>query len=137
MKLSCHSQTEKGEWAGGNCAIFLNIPTCNSRPSFPNCTLECNFVTFPGCRWVNGTCKLQRACTFAHGEKELEAWNEHLEKMEKQRKMKTEEGKDEKTRCGRPESSSNKVNYYDVQSRCYYDSIFVIGLRKSSVISFL
>ena len=29
-------------------------------------------------------CKLGRGCTFAHGEKELTAWNEHLKKMEKE-----------------------------------------------------
>lgn len=82
-------------------------------------------------------CKLQRACTFAHGEKELEAWNDHLEKMEKRGQMKTQEGKEEKTTGGRFESTSNKVNYYGMQPRCNYDSIFFIGLRKTSDFLFL
>ena len=29
-------------------------------------------------------CKLGRGCTNAHGDKELAAWNEHLEKMAKE-----------------------------------------------------
>ncbi|KAJ7378377.1 hypothetical protein OS493_023632 [Desmophyllum pertusum] len=43
--------------------------------------------------WTKGTCKLNKSCTFAHGEKELTAWNEHLEKMENELKTKTEEEK--------------------------------------------
>lgn len=31
-------------------------------------------------------CKFGRGCTFAHGEKELTAWNEHLTVMEKEMK---------------------------------------------------
>ncbi|KAK2571999.1 putative helicase with zinc finger domain, partial [Acropora cervicornis] len=31
--------------------------------------------------WKKGTCKLNKACTYAHGDDELNAWNEHLEKM--------------------------------------------------------
>lgn len=43
-------------------------------------------------------CKFGRGCTFAHGEKELTAWNEHLKVMEKEMKRiemkkKTEEEK--------------------------------------------
>ena len=60
-----------------------------------------------------------------------------VQKMEKERKMKTEEGKEEKTKGWRPESSSNKVNYCDMQPRCNYDSIFFIGLRKTSDFLFL
>ena len=45
-------------------------------------------------RWTKGACKLGRGCTFAHGDKELEAWNEHLEKMENE--MKRETGKENK-----------------------------------------
>ena len=85
---------------------------------------QLNFRNFPGCRWANGTCKLPRECAFAHGEKELEAWNEHLEKMGKERKMKTEEGKGEKTTGGHPKSSSNKVSYYE----CNYVLITTVFL---------
>ena len=50
-------------------------------------------------RWTKGACKLGKGCTFAHGEEELNAWNEHLDKMEKETKTKTknenEEQKDE------------------------------------------
>jgi len=90
-------------------------------------------LIFSDCRWANGTCKLHRECTFAHGEKELEAWNEHLEKMEKERKMKTEEGKEVKRTDGHPKSSSNKVNYYDMQPRCNHNSMlfFIIGAKKT------
>lgn len=65
-------------------------------------------LIFPASRWKNGTCKLNRGCSFAHGEKELTAWNEHLEKMEKEMKKKTDEKK-EKAIDGRLKSSSNKV----------------------------
>ena len=83
-------------------------------------------MTFPGCRWASGTCKLQRECTFAHGEKELEAWNEHLEKMEKERKMNTKEGKEEKTTDGHPKSSSNKVYYnYGIRPRVITSPLFM------------
>ena len=41
-------------------------------------------IFFPKPRWTNGKCKLGRVCTFAHGETELAAWNNHLEKMEKE-----------------------------------------------------
>ena len=39
---------------------------------------------FPTPSWTNGSCKLGRVCTFAHGETELTAWNNHLEKMEQE-----------------------------------------------------
>jgi len=39
---------------------------------------------------------LGRGCTFAHGEKELVAWNDHLEKMELKKKKKTEEESNKK-----------------------------------------
>lgn len=44
-------------------------------------------------RWRKGTCKLGRGCTFAHGEEELTAWNEQLEKMRKDEKTKKEKEK--------------------------------------------
>ena len=40
----------------------------------------------PKPRWTKGSCKLGRVCTFAHGETELTAWNNHLEKMDSELK---------------------------------------------------
>ena len=31
--------------------------------------------------WMKGVCPRARTCTGAHGETELKAWNEHLERM--------------------------------------------------------
>ena len=46
-------------------------------------------------RWRKGTCKLGIGCTFAHGEEELTAWNEQLEKMKKDERKKKEKENDE------------------------------------------
>ncbi|XP_015762501.1 PREDICTED: uncharacterized protein LOC107341573 [Acropora digitifera] len=40
--------------------------------------------------WKNGTCKLNKECTYAHGEDKLNAWNEHLEKMNQGNKGESE-----------------------------------------------
>ncbi|XP_015780761.1 PREDICTED: uncharacterized protein LOC107358681 [Acropora digitifera] len=40
--------------------------------------------------WKKGTCKLNKACTYAHGDDELNAWNEHLEKMNQGNKGESE-----------------------------------------------
>lgn len=93
-------------------------------------------MIFSGGRWANGTCKLHRACTFAHGEKELEAWNEHLKNMEKEKKMKTEEGKEERTTDGRPSSSLNKVrySYVTLDPLCNYDFFLTQGKPQSVIL---
>ena len=41
-------------------------------------------IVFPKPRWTKGNCKLGKVCTFAHGETELTAWNDHLRKMEQE-----------------------------------------------------
>lgn len=52
------------------------------------------FFSLPTPRWKKGSCKLGRVCTFAHGETELTAWNNHLEKMDSELKTKKVEQKD-------------------------------------------
>ena len=62
--------------------------------------------------WKRGTCKLDRGCLFAHGEKELTAWNEHLSRMETEIRQKREEITEKKSQTDkRPAASSNKVVY--------------------------
>lgn len=66
-------------------------------------------LIFPASSWKDGACKLNRTCTFAHGEKELTAWNEHLERMEKEMKMKGD-GKEKESKIdGHLNGSLNKV----------------------------
>ena len=42
------------------------------------------FLFFPKPSWTKGSCKLGRVCLCAHGETELTAWNNHLQKMEQE-----------------------------------------------------
>lgn len=59
-------------------------------------------------------CKLGRGCTFAHGDKELAAWNEHLEKMAKEmenRKEALNEKEDDKSSGKMEENSTITDNH--------------------------
>jgi len=53
--------------------------------------------------WTKGSCKLGRVCTFAHGETELTAWNDHLKKMEQEM---AKDGEKETTKAERKDVDS-------------------------------
>lgn len=61
-------------------------------------------------RWRKGSCKLDRKCTLAHGEKELTAWNEHLKKMEMRMERKKEEETEKAEEKGEESMTSSTMN---------------------------
>lgn len=72
--------------------VFPLIFECTAL--YEGCQLSAIFFSLPTPRWKKGSCKLGRVCTFAHGETELTAWNNHLEKMDSELKTKKVEQKD-------------------------------------------
>ena len=60
-------------------------------------------------RWTKGTCKLNNTCLFAHGEKELTAWNEHVKRMETE-EMKMEMETENKNQNDDSSVGKNKVS---------------------------
>lgn len=61
--------------------------------------------------WIKGNCKRNKRCNGAHGEKELTAWNEHLEKMKN--KMITREKEDNKRQKDNDSAGKNKAPIKD------------------------
>ena len=71
--------------------------------------------------WIKlkGVCPRAKTCTGAHGETELKAWNEHLERMghemQTQEKKKNEDFPEE-----RAEASTHKVNSWKLIMHCIF-----------------
>ena len=84
-------------------------------------------------RWKKGTCKLDKACTFAHGDDELRAWNEHLEKMNEGRKGASETKitkpkNDERATISLPKEKPVKRPAPNYKVRCYQPIKFWLTL---------
>ncbi|XP_022780315.1 probable helicase with zinc finger domain isoform X1 [Stylophora pistillata] len=81
----------------GQCRAPLRIP--NKGKEYKMCP-----------EWRKGTCKLDRKCLLAHGEKELAAWNEHLKKMEARMKKKKEEETEKGEEKGEESTTSSVID---------------------------
>lgn len=86
--------------------------------------MQCLKYCFPIHSWKKGTCKLNKACTYAHGDDELNAWNEHLEKMNQGNKGESETKitkpkNDERATISLPKEKPVKRPAPNYKVRCY------------------